>query len=1014
MLLTFRRMASTKGKAPHDTSIPPAGTKYPLPKGWRWHGRCPLLGKIPLSVPHTHSSASDRRDHLQHVLDHAAHYLPTQGPIGVFVHHNTLHAFQHQEFEPSVLEAAQLFKAQPFLAEETYQSDRARGRILDQDIDDVLAREPDADVLPGKLTRRQLRRALLIPGVRRVNGIDVAWAIEEGDWLENFRQDLPPAAAHQLTGDTPKELWDVCLARVPKHTPPPHGVPKRPREAVMAEKGLDLDLIVNPPLIRLTGAYLDQGIAYWPMPLREEGLLAASRKIMSQPLSISRKHLTLVGREYRRQMEHNMSAEDVVIDALERLAVFPSEWEDFLMSELIALSGWAGMIRMLENDVTLAPHDRVKCSLMEFLALRLTYTLAALEDIMGDTTTWRAVRIMPHRMDPLTPVARFFDAAQLLGLQSSVLARLPEDQFNLLLHEVAACHEVERRRLLHLAYERRHERSILIPLAKHRALPNPMPETDRLTAQVVFCIDEREESFRRALEEVDPSMETVGAAGFFGVAIDYAGIDDAGGVSLCPVVVKPGHSVREVVVEDHSHLHEKRQKRRNVWAQVTRNGFISSRTLVRGWISTACLGFLSLFPLIFRVLSPREYGNLIKRLNRAFLPTPKTEVTFMRDDPESRHATTGLLHGFTEQEMADRIYTVLGFAGLHKAHARLVVILGHGSTSLNNPYDSAYCCGACGGRTGAPNARIFAIMANRPGVREALRAKGVIIPEDTWFLGGYHDTCSDDIEFFDADLMPETHHGDLNRVKQSLDKARVLNADERVRRFGTAGPGVRGERALRHVQARAEHIAEPRPEYGHCTNAVAYVGRREHTRGLFMDRRAFLISYDATKDADNNALARVLGAVIPVCGGINLEYYFSTVDNEVWGAGTKLPHNITGLVGVMNGFQGDLRTGLPVQTVEIHEPVRILFIVESTPQRLMSVIKANKELVEFVCNRWIRLATMDPDDGHIEIYRGNDVFEPLTGDEEPLPVTPSSMHWYRGKMEHLPLARIEPKLAKAA
>ena len=181
-----------------------------------------------------------------------------------------------------------------------------------------------------------------------------------------------------------------------------------------------------------------------------------------------------------------------------------------------------------------------------------------------------------------------------------------------------------------------------------------------------------------------------------------------------------------------------------------------------------------------------------------------------------------------------------------------------------------------------------------------------------------------------------------------------------------------------------------------------------------MDRRSFLISYDATKDLENAALARVLGAVIPVCGGISLEYYFSTVDNETYGAGTKLPHNITGLVGVMNGFQGDLRTGLPVQTVEIHEPVRILFIVETTPQRLMSVIKANKELVEFVCNRWIRIATMDPEDGHIEIYRGNDVFEPLTGDEEPLPITPNSQTWYRGKMQHLPLARIEPKPAKAA
>ncbi len=957
---------------------------------------------------------TDRRERLRHVLDHAAHYLPTQGPIGVFVHHNTLHAFQHQEFEPSVIKAASLFKAEPFLSEESYQNDRARGRILDDDIDDVLGRERDAEIIPGKLTRRQLRRALLIPGVRRVNGLDIAWQIEEGNWLEAFRSDLPPAASHLLTGDTPRELWDACKARVPLPPAPQATRSKRPREALLAAMGIDLDLIVNPPLIRLVGAYLDQGIAYWPMPLREEGLMAASRKIMSQPGSIERRHLTLVGKEFRRQAEKNMSAEDIVADALERLAVFPDEWEGFITAELIALPGWAGMTRMLENDVSLAPHDRVRCSLMEFLALRFTYTLAALEDHMDDTTTWRSIPITPPKVDALTPVARFFDVAQLAGLSSGTITGLSNEVFQCLTHEIAACNEIERRRLLHLAYERRHERSILIPLAKHRALPQPQPQTDRLVAQIVFCIDEREESIRRALEEIDPCIETVGAAGFFGVAIDYAGLDDPSGVSLCPVVVKPGHSVREVAVTDHSHLHERRQKRRNVWAKITRNGFISSRTLVRGWVSTACLGFFSLFPLIFRVLSPRAYGQLIKKLNRAFLPTPKTEITFMRDDPESRHATTGLLHGFTEQEMADRVYSVLGFGGLHKAHARLVVILGHGSTSLNNPYESAYCCGACGGRTGGPNARIFAIMANRLGVRAALREKGVIIPEDTWFLGGYHDTCSDDIEFFDADLMPETHHGDLNRVKQALDKARVLNADERVRRFGTAGAGISGERALRHVQARSEHIGEPRPEYGHCTNAVAYVGRREHTRNLFMDRRAFLISYDATKDLENAALARVLGAVIPVCGGISLEYYFSTVDNETYGAGTKLPHNITGLVGVMNGFQGDLRTGLPVQTVEIHEPVRILFIVETTPQRLMSVIKANKELVEFVCNRWIRIATMDPEDGHIEIYRGNDTFEPLTGDEEPLPITPNSRSWYRGKMQHLPLARIEPKPAKAA
>jgi hypothetical protein len=146
-----------------------------------------------MSTTHSHSETCGSHDHarlsgamdsrqerLRHVLDHAAHYLPTQGPIGVFVHHNTLHAFQHQDFMQSVVEAAHLFKAEPFLSEETYQNDRARGRILDEDIDDVLNREPDAVIIPGKLSRRQLRRALLIPGVRRVNGLDISWQLEEG------------------------------------------------------------------------------------------------------------------------------------------------------------------------------------------------------------------------------------------------------------------------------------------------------------------------------------------------------------------------------------------------------------------------------------------------------------------------------------------------------------------------------------------------------------------------------------------------------------------------------------------------------------------------------------------------------------------------------------------------------------------------------------------------------------------------------------------------------------------
>jgi uncharacterized protein YbcC (UPF0753/DUF2309 family) len=783
---------------------------------------------------------------------------------------------------------------------------------------------------------------------------------------------------------------------------------------MLALRSVDLDGVVNAPMIRLVGAYLDQGIAYWPMPLRDLGLLKASRRILSQPVSIYRTHLSKIGQELRDQEAHDLGAEDTVVLMLERLGVPEEEWEAYLAAELLGLPGWAGLVHCLEKDPALAPHDRVRCSLMEYMALRLTYTAVAVEDILGDARAWRSITAKTRPHDPLTHQARLFDAAQLLGLSSTTLKELPLRQFEALCQELEKCHEVERRRLLHQAYERRHERQILIPLARHLAMPRIDPGTDRLAAQAIFCIDEREESLRRALEEVDPSIETYGAAGFFGCAIDYAGIDDAEGVSLCPVVVKPGHEVRETPVEDESHLHQKRQLMRRLWARVVRNGSISTRTLVRGSLSTAFLGFLSLFPMALRILTPLAYAKLMRRLNDIFLPEPRTELTFMRDNDESRNATSGLMQGFSVQEMADRVASVLGPVGMHNGHARLVVILGHGSTSLNNPFVSAYCCGACGGRSGAPNARLFALMANRPAVRERLRQKGILIPEDTWFLGGYHDTCNDNIDLYDVDLMPAGHQADLAHVRESLDKARARSAHERTRRFELAGTGLSVEEGLRHVQERAEHLGEPRPEYGHCTNAVAVVGRRETTRGLFLDRRAFLVSYDATKDPEDKALAAVLGAVIPVCGGISLEYYFSTVDNEGYGCGTKLPHNITGLVGVMNGYQGDIRTGLPLQTVEIHEPVRILFVIETTPERVLGVIHANPLLKEFLENRWIRLAALAPGSSIIQVYRGGGCWEPLQGDEEPLPVAPSSLAYYSGKMEHLPVARIDPSLTKAA
>lgn len=974
-----------------------------------------------MSLPQTGAKTGahgDARTRLQHVIDHAAHLLPAQGPIGVFIHHNTLHAFQHLPFETAVVEAAQRFGTEPFLSEAQYQAELGKGRIQPHDIDAVLGSEPDAVIWPKTLTRRALRRLMLLPGVRFFSAANIEWQIDEGRLLEELRPDLEDTARRGVLGQLAesvavRSLFAACYRRVPPLSPAKLARAARPQQALLQLTGQNLDEAIHPWLIRFCAVYLDQGLAYWPMPEREQGFYHAVRALLQQPGLLEPGHLSGLQRELDQQVARRQDAAAVVLHYLDQFGVAEKDWEAYLTAELLALPGWAGLMRRLEEDPSLAPHEHVPCSLLEFLAVRLTLTAVAAESIWrkqrlaGELwTQWRLPLEAPpvSEAEQMAVVAQLFDVAQLLGLSAAQLNSLSAAEFSRLYEEVQAFHEIERRRVWHLAYERRHEALILEPLQSYRALVDPRRTAIRPAAQVIFCIDEREESIRRALEELDPEVETLGAAGFFGVAVNYQGLDDPHGVALCPVVVKPQHAVVEKAVGEHADLHEKRQSLRKLWSNLSHNGYVGSRTLVRGWVGTIGFGLLSLFPLVSRVLAPRQAGRLYRWLGERFLPEPRTELTLMRNDETSHKKTGSLLLGFAVQEKAERVASVLRPAGLVEKLARVVVVLGHGSTSLNNPHESAHDCGACGGRRGGPNARLFAAMANHPEVRERLRTLGVNLPADTWFVGGYHDTCNDDVEFFDTDAIPASHQADFARISASLERARAANALERARRFEAAWADLTPTAALQHVQERAEHLAEPRPEYGHATNAVCVVGRRSLTRGLFLDRRAFLVSYDPELDTQNDRLAALLGAAGPVCAGINLEYYFSFVDNERYGCGTKLPHNVTGLVGVMNGHASDLRTGLPWQMVEVHEPVRLLLIIENTPERVMHAVRQSPGVTELVENRWIRVVTLDPQDGRLHVYR-NGEFEPFTA-SAPLPVARSSADWFLGKLEHLPIARI--------
>ena len=154
-------------------------------------------------------------------------------------------------------------------------------------------------------------------------------------------------------------------------------------------------------------------------------------------------------------------------------------------------------------------------------------------------------------------------------------------------------------------------------------------------------------------------------------------------------------------------------------------------------------------------------------------------------------------------------------------------------------------------------------------------------------------------------------------------------------------------------------------------------------------------------------------AVFPVCAGINLEYYFSYVDSIGWGCGTKLPHNIVSLLGVMDGAASDLRTGLPWQMVEIHEPVRILFVIETTSEMMTRIMDKNESIGKLCRNGWVQLAVLDPNSSTIKVFRQG-VFREYQPTTSRLPITDSSIDWYRGWREHLEFAEIDPSASVTA
>lgn len=1089
-----------------------------------------VMPDSPASVPH--QSPPGPRRLVEHAIAHLDHVLPAQAPILNFIHHNTLHGYQHLPFEEALATAERLTGIHAYLPETRFRELFRADRIVDADLDAVFAQRPalETDAVLARVGDRNIRRGdvlrvSLVHGVEALSLNELVWRMEELDATRRFEADVPEASRRRLlesarrdglseVGAALEDLWRACLEgfRLPAFNLHPEElvdlqltlaksllarfreegasdgegpiVHKRMQAEAMAliERlfgdvgegstlrgllrvliGRDLFDQVRPVLIRLSAAHLDEGLAAWNLPHREEGLYAAWRRFAESDPT-----WTLAGLPDWRDTLARWPDDpvDAVVAELRRLGVPEARWEGYLTRLALELPGWSGMMNWRQQHADYPANRGHRVALVDYLAVRLCLdglwigrwcreiwnlegTLPALRDYLAarpaealvrhalyqgrlpeylasrarelveersSLTAWDTLADMvwtwlhsPVAAQPGTHTVhgstwRLFRLAQHLGISGGELRALSAADLERLLDPLDVLPASVRGALWQCAYEHHYRDALINALANnHGRWTGRAP---RPRAQIVFCIDDREEGIRRHLEELNPRIETLGAAGFFGVAMNWRGLDDREVTPLCPVVVTPAHEVREVgrpgagaELALHDRRRDLRDRLRALYHGIRRN-LLSSAVLMDA-LAPAVLPVLA-----GKLFAPRQQGQLAEAVGARWVPDAPTQVAATTAEPDAPAMPERPRLGFTDAEQADRVAALLRNIGLTAQFAPVVVLMGHGSMSQNNPHLGAYDCGACGGRHGGPNARTFAAMANRPVVRASLAERGIAVPADTWFVGAEHNTCDERITFYDRNDLPEEADQALRELQRDLDRACALSAQERCRRFASAPRDPAPDRALRHVVGRSRDFSQARPELGHATNAAALVGRRAMSQGVFLDRRAFLISYDPTQDPSGTVLEGILLAVGPVGAGINLEYYFSTVNNERLGCGTKTPHNVTGLFAVMEGASSDLRTGLPRQMVEIHEPVRLQIVVEARTEVLAAIYGRQPGLRELIGNEWVHVIAKDPDTGEFSIFDPARGFVPWDGPVRPLPLRARSGDWYRGQTEPLPPALI--------
>ncbi|MCY0880012.1 MAG: Na-translocating system protein MpsB [Firmicutes bacterium] len=907
---------------------------------------------------HATIQSQSLRESARAALEAARRVVAPLGPVDAYAAMNPLSGFTDTPFGEAVKMGQLLLGGEGYLPASEYRRWYRAGRITDGDLEEAIRhlRPPDPPLSlrrygsPQEIIRRVLvgderplpeswRRALdahLLP--RSGAGDAGAWRQEAVGWLHALGE--------------PGETMAQWVGRL---------------------IGRDLAGALNQALVPWLSAFFAQHEVASAMPYRDQGFYVAWCRLHRSSRTLG----PLVA-----LLPFDPLA--ALAELLTLLGVPEHLWPQYLASHLGQLRGWAGWIRWGEVRRFGGSSALPRMTLGEYLAVRLAYEVAL---------TSRAARRafgVPGRFDCLREyweghLAEFYVRSVTVGkglrrfgrprggdwelharrLYASRQAALRERELTTLYHladvltlsveEVQKVNPLElrewiswatrfstnqRQALWQEALERHWQNALL---RQWEEAPDPSAPSAARPISLIFCMDPRSEGLRRHLEDLG-RYRTIGMAGFFGLAMTVRDESRGRETYQGPPVACPNVTVWRM---------------KNASGQCGGSALVSMYHHLKGsWLSSLVLvesaGWLWGGYAILRTWAPRLLKGFDQR----------------------RHQSPGddtMLVDLSFERAADLVASALKSLGDVEALGPLVVWMGHGSHTTNNPWASTLQCGAAGGHSSGLNARMLATLCNQSAIRRILSQRGFAIPDETWFLGGEHNTTTDEVTLYDVDQVPETHRRLVQGLWEDLKMAGRQHARERWEHLGACSTGTRRHRpradGLREVELRSQAWAETRPEWGLSGHAALVIGRRVWTRHLKGDDRLFLYTYDYRRDPHGQWLSEIFQGPLAVAHHINMAYYFSAVDNAHYGGGSKVVANVVGHFGVMSGKQSDLKTGLPWQSVRdaqgrlVHEPMRLFVVVEAPWKRVAETLDRQPSVRDWVKNAWIHMTVYDPEQG---------------------------------------------------